>query len=446
MSEPNKGIKGEVQNFFCKHYPIPPMAAKSVEISLGSIALKNLHFEDEMGELYANLDIIYIGKSGLACKTPIIKRMREVINDWDKEMAAPVKFTTQGFTEYATGRQRKKGEEGEPIPPHDAGIIIRDEMSRLFKETTIKTMSDTLEFLSELDDCYIESYRTRTYGLEGGKFYYLVLFSASTETFLAKMEDEFFMQGLGNKILWVCDDPPEVIKIDYKTFFLPQLVNEEWQKLKQKIINYMNYLTNLPFPTVMMRDDAAKIWADYKFNCDTRARNSKGKFDGSFIIKLPMKALKLAAIYAALRNNFDKKNMLTIEGKDMQEAINDLGIFEKHRRNVMEWWSNLRRESRDQLRSKSSKYDKEDFLRFASDHGGLCTMSEISAHFDLPSLMQIADVLAMAVRGKYLEVITDGDKQGKFTIEELKRFKPARGSFPQVYKLTKEGKEYLGEK
>lgn len=145
MSEKIPDIKEKIEAFFCKYYPIPPMAAKSIEISLGSIALKDLHFEDEMGPVRPNTFFIYIGRSGLACKTPIINRLRDIIMDWDKNMIAPVKFTTQGFTEYATGRKKKKDEEGEPLPSHDAGIIIRDEFSRIFKERTANAMNDTLK-------------------------------------------------------------------------------------------------------------------------------------------------------------------------------------------------------------------------------------------------------------------------------------------------------------
>ena len=422
------------------------MAAKAIEIALGSIALKNLHFDDEMGEVHANIYIIYVGKSGLACKTPLIKRMRQEIDEWDKNMAAPVKFTSQGFTEYATGRQRKKGEEGESIPSHDAGIIIRDEFSRLFKDSHNNTTSDVLEFLSELHDCYIESYRTRTYGLEGGKFFYLTLFSATTETFLMKMDDEFFMQGLGNKVLWVCDNPPEPKKIDHKTFFLPELVNKEWLELMQKVTQYMNYLNNKIMPTVFVTDKAGKIWADFKYDIDCRASNSKGKFDGSFLIKLPLQALRLSAIYSALRNRFDEKGLLHIEGEDMQEAIDDLAIFEKQRKTVLEWWSSLRRDSRDQFRVKSSKYDLYDFLSYARDLNGLVTMREISNHFDLPSLNQIADVLGLAVGKQLLKIVASKDNFSGLTVEQINRFKRPAGAFPQVYQLTKEGLKYLGEK
>lgn len=441
----SEGIKGEIQNFFTKHYPIPPMAAKAVEIALGSIALKNLHFDDDMGKVHTNIYLIYVGKSGLACKTPIISRMRQIVNEWDKNMAAPVKFTSQGFTEYATGRKRKKGEDGEPIPPHDTGIIIRDEFSRLFKEKNNNSTSDVLEFLSELHDCYIESYRTRTYGLEGGKFFYLTLFSATTETFLAKMDDEFFMQGLGNKILWICDNPPEPKKINHKTFFLPQIINKEWEELVQKVIDYMNYLNNKIMPTVFVQDKTGEIWSNYKYEIDCRAQSSQGKFDGSFLIKLPLQALRLSAIYAALRNNYDE-SMLIIKEENMQEAIDDLGIFEKQRKTVLEWWSELRRDSRNQLRAFSSKYDLEDFLSFAHERDDLFNMKEISAHFNLPSLNQIADVVALAIRKKLVNIVASKDDYSVLTPEQIKRFKPPAGAFPQVYKLTVEGQKYLGGK
>jgi hypothetical protein len=208
----------------------------------------------------------------------------------------------------------------------------------------------------------------------------------------------------------------------------------------------MNYLTSIPFPMVYVAEAAGKLWADYKFDCDNRAKNSKGKFDGSFIVKLPLQALRLAAIYAALRNNFDKANVLWIKEEDMQEAIEDLGIFEKQRRNVMAWWSELRREKRYQKRAYSSKYDLEDFMMFARDHGNTCTMSEISDYYTLPSLDQIADVLALGVR-KRLFVRYAGDADySRLSVDEVKRFKPKRGSMPQVFKLTKKGLEYLGEK
>jgi hypothetical protein len=443
---------GEVEEFFCHRYPIPRLWARSIGISLISVALRNLEeFSDEMGQVKANVFVVYVSPSGIGCKTPPIFRIRSILNLYQPSLLAPSRFTVEGFTEHVTGK--KKTDETDGQKPQEKGIIIRDELSRIFKERRKTAMEDVLEFLSELWDGHIESYRTRSYGLEGGVEVYFTLVGATTEHFLSLMDEDFFIEGLGNRILYVCQKTMngcETVKLNPDTFFKNAgSKDEEWERLRQKIVKY---LVKIEFSSdVDIRGDARRMWVDFYEEMTGRVGSISEGFERSYLIKLPLHVLKLAMIFAVSRGSVHEY-IVSIYAEDMKRAIDNIGLYEKEWRQVINWWQEIKREAKDELSIKHSKYDLKKFCTYAYEKGGLTNTKEISAEYTLPSLSQIGDVLATGVRKGFLEIVAGNQnpnyesegERGKLTEEEYKRFKPIKGSYPQVFRLTKKGRESYG--
>ena len=140
-------------------FPIGKLLARSIPASLVSLALSDIEFHDEWGSVPPNLWYFYIGRSGFAFKTPVIKFIRNVIGKYDKNTVAPPKFTPEGFTEYVCDTPTRKNRKASPA--HPVNYICRDEISKLLKERLKDSKSVLAEYLSELWDGYIEGNYTR---------------------------------------------------------------------------------------------------------------------------------------------------------------------------------------------------------------------------------------------------------------------------------------------
>ena len=328
------------------------------------------------------------------------------------------------------------------LEPQDSFVIIRDKFSRLFKDTRREAMSDVLEFLSELWDGYVESYRTRKYGLEGGVDAYAVLLAASSPYFfkLLSSQEEFFVQGLGNRFLYIVEKNPRVKKIinpdDF--FFGPGSSDEKWRKLKKEVIDELNQLKQVK--TAYVKPEARKLWVDF-YNSYLEKVSKLDELEGSYLTKVPLNALKLALIYAASRLDF-RNEVLNVTEEDMTRAIEDMRKFEAQYQELMTWWNEYAGQLKSVKKiSRASKYDLQEFMRKIAILGqGYATVKEISAWCDAPNRNQIAELLGLGVAKGWLEVLEEKDVPK----ELYERFKPKAGVYPQVFRLTSKGYEAIG--
>ena len=214
----DEGIIAKLDALLLDRFPITPSFARAGSASLVSSALYNAVLLDTMGPVKPNVWFIHLARSG-EYKTPVINVIRRLALEFNPNVVAPPKFTPEGFTEYITGSERR----GRVVQPHPVNFIIRDEVSQLVGELNTQRLNLMLEYLSMLWDGYIEGYYTRGFGFEGKIEVYTSFFGVSTEYFLSKLNESFFIQGLGNRIMWSVGDVDvnRVMQHDPVDFFFP---------------------------------------------------------------------------------------------------------------------------------------------------------------------------------------------------------------------------------
>ncbi|MCJ7635271.1 hypothetical protein MUP77_23140, partial [Candidatus Bathyarchaeota archaeon] len=119
------------------------------------------------------------------------------------------------------------------------------------------------------------------------------------------------------------------------------------------------------------------------------------------------------------------------------------------------------RESKAEDLVRTSKYDLKEFLEITWRNGnGLCSVKDIQVWMHLTSRNQIGEKLDLGVESGFLEVATMPQQGDEFwptkmlkdtermrrtlTDKEAEWFKPKTGAFPKVYRMTKNGCEWIG--
>jgi hypothetical protein len=404
------------------------------------------NFRTKKGYVTPHLYIILVAKSGYN-KTPLIKLMKRIIRNWNKKALSVTKFTTQGLSDYISGREAVKDKDGniikEAILPHSSITMVRDECTRTFKDASGHFRTDMLEFLSEAHDDEYEGDVTRSGGLnEGGKVY-LNYLGASTEYLFKVLPNDFFMQGLGNKFVLL---KGEAEKRNRNT---PEFFLEGEDPATDVIIDtYKKTMDNLSQINDCYLDKSTKnLWLDFEYEWGLKADHTDG-FEGSFISKIPLLVLRLAIIYSANMGHITER-ILHISEDCMKLAIQDGLAVIDHRQKIIMWNKKIALSKTDEL-VKSSKYSLEAFIRHAISLGGLVSTTEIKSEFDLSNITLVINTLELGVDKKWLTVYANQAclkkkfTDGKITEELYNRFKVPAGMTPAIYELTEQGYIAMG--
>ncbi|MCJ7631741.1 hypothetical protein MUP77_05000, partial [Candidatus Bathyarchaeota archaeon] len=323
-----------LETFFTSRFRlIPPLYSIAIAFNVESIALRHCSLKDEFGPVRANIAHAFIGPSGLGIKSPPLKTAKQIIDYCfpNYRVHGLSRFTVEGAIQYIGGRKATKKEredEGkEDLQPHLWGNIARDEITRLFSDRRKSTMGDNWEFLSELLDGEIEPYTTRTYGFEGGlKDLHYSLLVCGSNLFLKELDEDFWEQGLGNRIDWITEvENTRVERIDGNKFFLEQSsVDDQLNELKNKVKTHIERMETVTSAHVF--PDAREKWTRWLEELQNRAYKVKG-MEGSFLSKYMLKSLKYAMLRAS--SNEDRiQGMLNIRLNHMEQAIADCGLYE----------------------------------------------------------------------------------------------------------------------
>jgi len=435
-----EGIIGKMEQFLLRRFPIGPMWARAIPTALTSVALHNATLRDEMGLVKANVFITYIAPSGLGCKTPLVRFARNIMFKWAPSLLSVGKFTPEGYTEYVGGTKKKK--DREPTLPHPVNIAIRDEFSKFLSEQAAYNKT-ILEFFSDLWDGWIEGSYTRKIQFEGKIPVYFTLLSSSTEYFLNLLKESFFTQGVGNRILWIVETPPEPKRKNEDTFFFGKGEKDvEADKLTKETIEN---LANLTSPKdVFILQEARKLWVDYDHKMRYSAYVSKN-FKGSFEIKQSLNVLKLGMIYSGSCFNYHE-GVITIDKENMKRAIEDTNKYYDMWNKTMDLWKLRTVKKRLETRLPSSKYDLLDMLNFAKGMGGLTSVKELSDGLNCPDRTTVGKVVALGVSKGLLKIVAEKGKRGNLSLDQYSRFKGKRGPSPQIFMVTEKGGKWKGKK
>jgi hypothetical protein len=389
------GLVGELAKFMLKDTPTNPDWCENLACALvGTISGavdqgEEREIRNAFGKIRPNIFTIYIGASRLGFKTvplksavrPLLNRVTDMYNsktclengitkeeyderifgclkatakerqtaEWKKEketldrigrqlvnFEAPESFTSEGLTTWLT--------------KHPHGMIASDEFTNIFKGSVGKDyLANVMETLSRLYDSEIEKKATISRGIEDVKDIHICFASATTPYILLLMEENFFWQGMGNRILWIIDS--SIVKIDLKEeenfalFFWNVEKSIEHENQFNELATYLAGIKNLPRGQVLLDFDAQVELNRFRIEMYNEAvdlyQEDMMNKDSSFIAGLAQNAMKLALIHCIGRYALDVNagnygTMMEVSGEDATWAINKV---KRHKEYYRELWN-----------------------------------------------------------------------------------------------------------
>ncbi len=453
-----------------KRYGAKGLLAKGYPSVLVSTFLPHVKIEDKLGLMKPALFMTHIGKSGLGNKTPMKKRLEDLVEVYEQrkqqEILAPSRsFSTQGFTDWVTGvdwaivkkKDKKKGNaepdiEGNVPPefnirPHYQNLILSDEFSTFLGESRgYQHMATHLEFLSELWDGRIQASSTRTHGVVRSQKVYVTLYTAASYRFLQLMQSDMWLQGFGNRVLWIVGEPDSV-DVQGLDFFFGDNKDDEWDSLVEDTINKLTILKEYEHALISFGDsgrhNAANLWANYKNKINKLIKESADTdFRTSYYAKMAENALRLSVVYVASRMCLMPNKTIYVMTEDMERAIADMEEYMNMFHKLINLWGEIRAKPIEEP-PKSSKYDMVNLLKIAQNHfKGLVSMTRLLAYAQTSDYRKGSAVLANAQELGYLEDV----KFEELDLDEQKHVH-TKGPKPMtVYRLTDEGRKFIEDK
>jgi hypothetical protein len=289
-----------------------PITRRRAEIS-GAILLStavghNRFVWTDIGELRLNLVGIVIGGSAVECKSPERNYFNKPLIDTlskkvGQKLTLAAKFTTESMTKYLS----YIGEKGET---HNEGIVLGDELTRMFMEAKHKDyMTGSMEYLSQLCDNYVEETMTIKRGTEYAPFCYVNMLTYTTFYILRMLEDDFFIQGTGARFLWYVSDKVDLVERN-DSFF--DFTGGPDKIRAQKIESFANRLLQIrkdctraaaeEKAQVIPAGKANDVLLDYYVETQNRARKmfNEDALDPEvgLVGKIAANSFKLAALHA----------------------------------------------------------------------------------------------------------------------------------------------------
>lgn len=295
------GIIGKLQSFIQERLIVSDTFSRAAGTALVATALHNCKLIDQKGPVRTNLSFFHIDNSG-EDKTPTLNFVTRIMKKYDNKyktcyFSIP-KFTEEGFTEYVVGAKRKK----RTTPPHPVNLIVKDEASKWVDTSKKSPSANLLEYMSELWDGNVQGYYTRSFGYEGNVEVHAVVLAASTEYFLQILKDNFFMQGLGNRICWSTGNRQlDDIHIYDEDFFMGNESDIEFEQMSDDIIADMRILESMK--NASLSPQASAIWRQYQYELDVEG-HGQTEMIRAFLRKIALNVLKLAMCYAASRKSY----------------------------------------------------------------------------------------------------------------------------------------------
>jgi len=162
-----------------------------------------------------------------------------------------------------------------------------------------------MEDLSRLYDCDVEKVGTQTRGVEYPENAYISFCSATTYYLLTLMTDDFFIQGTGNRIIWILDDIREKIDVEKEAitagFFWGIEEDQDFKDRLGHLAGKMMNIRHLPEGVVQLSFNASVMLDRYrlvKYNdaVDLFSEDLLNR-DANLIARLAQNAMKLALVH-----------------------------------------------------------------------------------------------------------------------------------------------------
>jgi len=335
-----KGFIADFRDFILEGIPTNANWAECIALGVLSASMGYERFiSTSIGRLRLNVWCLNIGPSGFAYKTAPLKEIAiPVLIKMSEKLSYPIllpsRYSIEGLIEYMA-----KG--------YSWGIIIRDEFTGLFKETSKDYLRDIMEFLSELYDGTIQKRYTRKAKLEEAVNVYVTLLGATTPYLFKIMRPDFFMQGTGNRILYIIYEgtkPRE--NLNAKDFFYDY---DKDKRREDKIEDYAKSLAEVyfsPLKFFVFDDDAAEVILNFKIRKEIEAyrRFRRDIYDIRYLYssRIWTHAMKLAGLHAISRvYKLAPKTSLSeiiVSKADAEYGVNRAELHEEYFNKMMELW------------------------------------------------------------------------------------------------------------
>ncbi len=465
-----EGLLKDYTSFIINHTPTSYEWAEANALTLLSLsASMNKFVYTKMGPINMHTYFLNCGPSRLAYKSlPIRNFTRPIIRKLSfltkKDLLAPKRFTVESMLDWVTSKPedykpgRKAGKKsktrlnqnntiisdnnngldkdeiinnitrGERVKLpvwSDEGAMMYDEFSTIFKDSKSKSFaSDILEFLSELDDGYVEKRQTITHGTQGGVDVFFSILAATTPDFFQSIDKGFFRQGTGNKFFYIMSEPqklqreyPEDDDLEALNFF-GLMSGLTVRDMKDQLSDFAQRLYNLRTkapPVLEFTPTAAKLAFHY-YDENHSIASAKWFKDWkdirySFYSQRSVSMMKLAGLYTLSKNEnkilsdqiTKDDGVLIITESAIKWAIGRMDVYTGEFNKLLDLWP--------QAVSHEETYKTQDAYYNAIEailkqHNGLLTKQELQSQSGLSSR-------------KFGDIINDMIKTGKIYRDQV---------------------------
>ena len=348
------------RDFILERVPTNPSFALSLSERIFSTVIgRNLVVITKKAPLRLNLFCLYIAPSGLGEKSiplreyarPLLRRTASVIGE-GHQFIIPEHYTSEGIQKYFT--EEKVGVNG--LVRRDVGLIAFDEFAQFFADLRNKKyMRDAIYTLTRLYDGRLPGTATIKHGHIPNTDVYVNLVSAASIPILGQLDRDFFLQGCGNRFLYILDKPEDIssrIKRSPKDYFSVPGEDEREKGLERFAKRLKRYYDRSKKCTLYVDEPAQKLLIDYEL----RMKNLASKisltdpFDlrASYVARRFEFVSKLSALKCIDRKLAEKKyhKLIDIEVKDVKWATKQTRHYYNQFQRLLSYWEMIEYEKR----------------------------------------------------------------------------------------------------
>ncbi|RLI78248.1 hypothetical protein DRP05_07720 [Archaeoglobales archaeon] len=331
------------------------------------------------------------------------------------------------------------------------GVIVKDEATTILKNARKQYGADYYEMMSKLYDGSYYERRTRKAGLEiVPSDTYVNMIAATTPYIYKVLEEEFFTQGLGNRILYVLwngetEDSEGIFDVDIKNYDSKDAdILNKLRTLREKCENVRT--------TIPLKESESTLtkWRDKISRIVEKFYNEGKLIEQSYYGRMWEMLVKLAALHSIARwyNNPKANVAFVIEEKDTQWAIDKTIKYIKNFHRLLEEWRGATIKTDAKLESSEKLH--ETIIATIRENGGRITKREllakrnmtknkISAHIE--TLVEMEKITLVSIPwGSHFktEIFLDPDEAEKY-MTEMKQKYPNKLVFIPTSEMIRKG-------
>ncbi len=322
--------------------------AESIATSICSSAIgSNKFLYTKQGIVKMNLFFLYIGPSGLARKSlpmtsfgqPLLEKYDELVGNQAQDLRTelPRRFSLESLITYFAETNTE-------------GLLWKDEFTSMFKEANKEYMSGLIEFISELVDGRLGARITHKRGFQQAQDVYVNILAATTPYIYDVISNDFFIQGTGNRILYlVYDGKYDTEEIPETQDYFGSRIRAQHDSDQTAFAEDLVEMNQSAVRYIHPMDDAGDMWLKWRDSLEERVfkRYKDNTFDIQtvYLGKLAINTLKLAGIHtiSRLARNISLKSALKLDEavilkEDMEWAMKKSERHLKHFEHLVEQW------------------------------------------------------------------------------------------------------------